>query len=100
MRVSYWGEVIQVVPIRIKLGGRLASSLMHHLSLYMKLVGIVWKCLLYRGLYMAVTAVYCDDNFSGMFYVDMEMVPEAVRAWFPDGVQVQLILSEDAFQCS
>lgn len=49
---------------------------------------------------MAVTAVYCDDNFSGMFYVDMEMVPEAVRAWFPDGVQVQLILSEDAFQCS
>lgn len=37
---------------------------------------------------------------SGKIYVDMEMVTGAVKAWFPGGAQVQLILSEDGFQSS
>lgn len=50
-----------MVLVRINLVGRLASSFIYHLSLYMKLVGIVWKGMLYHGLYMTVTAFYCDD---------------------------------------
>lgn len=49
----------------------------------MKLVGVVWKCILYGGLYMTVTAFCSDDSMAGKFCRDMQMVPGAVMAWFP-----------------
>lgn len=49
-----------MVLVRINLVGRLASNFIYH-RLFLKLVGIVWKCMLYHGLYMTVTAFYCDD---------------------------------------
>lgn len=53
-------------------------SYIHHLGLYMRLVGIVWKCILYGGLYMTATAVCSDDSRAGKFCTDMQRVPEAV----------------------
>lgn len=49
----------------------------------MKLVGIVWKCVLYGGLYMTVSAFFCGDKIAGKFCTGTEMEPEAVRVWGP-----------------
>lgn len=46
---------------------------------------------------MTATAFCSDDSIAGKFCTDVQMVPEAVLAWFPGWVQVQSIMSKDAF---